>query len=234
MYRRVTLGFAALLWVAVFGASSCMWSDPESSPNIVPVINSFTIEGEAVESLRLREGDRPSITVVAWDGNGDEMGEDSFTWEAELGTIDGFGPSIRYEPPANIVWENPPQELIDTITVTITDGQPGSEPVSETLEVEIAPPCEASNQAPIIHSVEASPLSIDLGDRTTVTVDAEDPEGEALTYEWTPAFGYMEGTGPVADWVTTDVCCLAWYSVEVVVSDGCATSWSYVEVEVKP
>jgi hypothetical protein len=233
MLRNVTLTFAALLAVSGSLLASC-WGDPTPAPNIAPVIHGFTVQGERVDSLYLREGARPSITVVISDANGDEMNEDSFTWQAELGTLDGFGPSVRYVPPTNIVWENPPQEVIDTIRVTVTDGQPGSEPASATLEVEISPPCPAVNEEPIIHAITADPLEIDLGDTSVITVDAEDPEGAPLLYEWTPPFGYMEGAGSSVTWVSTDVCCDAWYSVEVVVSDGCTASWGFVEVHVTP
>jgi len=234
MFRSVTLGFAALLAVSAAASSSCMWGEPAPSANIPPVINDFTVGGEVVQRLRLREGEKPTITVVVWDGNGDQMVEENFTWEAALGSLVGVGPSVRYEMPAGIVWENPPQELIDTVTVCVTDGQPGSEPVCKSLEIEILPPCPEINAEPIVHSITATPDDIDLGDTSTITIDAEDPEGEALSYEWTPPFGYMEGTGASVIWVSTDVCCLAWYDVQVVVSDGCTSTWTTVGVYVRP
>jgi hypothetical protein len=230
MFRSVTWTFAALL--VVVGSSSCMWGDPEPSPNIQPEINAFTVGGEPVQTLRVREGEKLMITVIVWDGNGDKIVEENFTWEAELGSIDGFGPSVRYEPPTDIVWEDPPQLIIDRVTITVTDGQPGSEPVTRFIDVEILPPCPADNQEPIIHSITPLPEMIDLGDRSTITIVAEDPEGEDLTFEWTPPFGYIEGTGATVDWVSTDVCCTAYYDIEVVVSDGCKETWTYVSVYV--
>jgi len=233
MFRGVTQTFVVVLALTVVGSSGCWWSDAEPSPNIPPAINSFTVGGEVVETLRLREGEKPTITVIAWDGNGDQMVEENFTWEAELGTIVGFGPSVRYEPPTDIVWENPPQEVIDTVTVTVTDGQPDSEPVTRSIEVVILPPCPSDNQEPVVNSMTADPVMIDLGDSATITVDAVDPEGEDLTYEWTPPFGYIEGTGDTVEWVSTDVCCTAYYDIEVVISDGCKETWTFVSVWVE-
>ncbi len=233
MFRGVTQSLVVVLAVMVGLSAGCLWSDAEPSPNIAPAINGFTVGGEVVETLRLREGEKPTITVVAWDGNGDTMVEENFTWEAELGSIVGFGPSVRYEPPTDIVWENPPQEVIDTVTVTVTDGQPDSEPVTRSIEVVILPPCPSDNQEPVVNSMTAEPVMIDLGDSATITVDAVDPEGEDLTYEWIPPFGYIEGTGDTVDWVSTDVCCTAYYDIEVVISDGCKETWTFVSVWVE-
>jgi len=234
MLRSVTFGLAAVLAVTVVGSSSCMWSDQEPAANIAPVINAFTVGGEVVERMRIREGERPTFTVVVWDGNGDTLSTEYFTWEAELGTVVGEGPSVRYEAPAGIVWENPPQELVDTVTVTVTDGREGTDPVSKTIDIEIMPPCPEINAEPVVNSITATPDDIELGDRSTIVIDAVDPEGEALTYEWTPPFGYMEGTGPSVVWQSTDVCCLAWYDIQVVVSDGCTSTWTTVGVYVRP
>lgn len=234
MYRSVMLSFAVLMTVTVVGPSGCTWGDPSASNNIQPAINNFTVGGEVVERLRLREGEKPTVTVVVWDGNGDEMVPENFTWEAALGSLVGEGPSVRYEMPAGIVWQNPPQDITDTVTVCVTDGAPGSEPVCKTLDVDILPPCPEVNEEPIINSITATPDDIELGDAATVVIDAVDPEGEALSYEWTPPFGYIEGTGSSVVWVSTDVCCLAWYDVQVVVSDGCTSTWSTVGVYVRP
>lgn len=233
MYRNVTLSFVALLVAASLGSSGCMWGgDPEPAPNIEPEILSFTVGGEKVDTLRVREDETPSITVVAHDGNGDVLLEENFVWEAELGTVVGFGPSIRYEPPTDIVWEVPPQVVIDTVTLTLTDGRESSEPVTETLDIEILPPCPAVNEEPVVNSFTLSSEMIDLGDSVTITIDAEDPEGETLYYEWTAPFGYIEGTGSTVEWVTTDVCCTAYYDIEVLVSDGCEETWTFVSVYV--
>jgi len=90
------------------------------------------------------------------------------------------------------------------------------------------------NQAPVIRSVTADPTSIPLGASTVITVDATDPEGSQLQYEWTVPFGYVEGSGAQVTWVTTEVCCREKYPVQVVVSDGCAGTWAKTDVEVIP
>jgi len=42
----------------------------------------------------------------------------------------------------------------------------------------------SQNQPPIIRSLTAAPDTFYAGQITTITVDAEDPEGDPLSYEW--------------------------------------------------
>ncbi len=210
-------------------ASSC-WDDPTLGDNLPPHINGFIVDGERSDDIVLREGEQITVTIVAWDPNGDELGSDNIQWSCTDGAVEGEGSSVRIVAPTDIVWDNPPQQVIITCTATVEDGV--NDAVSKDLLVEVLPPCPADNEAPVINGVYAEPDAIDLGDRTRVWVDAVDPEGLDLSYEWTPPFGYIEGEGDDVEWVTDEVCCTEWYDVEVVVSDGCKTSWSFVSIHV--
>jgi hypothetical protein len=219
-----------LVLTGLFLGAGCYFEDPSDTENLPPVINSFIIEGEKTDLLVMREGDEVSVTINAWDPNGDDLLPENIAWETAEGTSLGTGPSIGVAAPAGIQWSTPPEPYRFTVTAFLSDGV--NPAVSRDLTVEILPPCEDSNQPPVINGVYADPEDITLGERTTVWVEAEDPEGRDLTFEWTPEFGIIEGTGDRVDWVTDEVCCTDWYDVEVVVSDGCKSTWGFVLVHV--
>lgn len=219
-----------LLLAALVAPQTGCWSDPQDGPNLAPEINGFIVNGERRESVVLREGESVTVTIVAWDPNGDAFGAERISWDASALTVEGEGSSVRLKAPEDIVWLTPPQEVLLTVTATVTDGV--NPPASRDLIVQVQPPCQSSNLPPIIHGVYSDPEAIALGESARVWVDAEDPEGLEVTYSWTPPFGYIEGSGDDVVWVTDEVCCTTWYDVEVVVSDGCKSSWSFVSIHV--
>jgi len=220
----------ALIAVAIALLAEGCWDDPRPAENQPARLNGFLMDGDPVQEVAIREGEQVTVSMVAWDPNGDELTPDNITWSCEDGSVEGSGSSVRIVAPTDIVWQTPPQEVTYTCTATITDG--ASDPDSASLTVEVLPPCPADNLAPEVNGVYAEPDHIQLGDKTTVWVDAVDPEGKTLTYEWTPPFGYIDGDGEQVEWVTDEVCCTAWYDVQVVVSDGCKSTWAVVQVHV--
>ena len=77
----------------------------------------------------------------------------------------------------------------------------------------IAPACDrtvpvsSASDAPLIRSVTASPEHITLGNSATLTVDAVDPAGGTLSYEWDAGLGDVFGSGPQV-FYTARPCCL--------------------------
>jgi len=75
------------------------------------------------------------------------------------------------------------------------------------------------NRPPVITSLEAeepgwtAPL-----DSLQVTCDAEDPEGDELSYDWSTTGGNISGTGPEALWTAPEE--VGMYDITVVVSDS--------------
>jgi len=75
------------------------------------------------------------------------------------------------------------------------------------------------NRPPVITSLEAeepgwtAPL-----DSLQVTCDAEDPEGDELSYNWSASGGNITGTGPEAIWTAPEE--VGMYDITVVVSDS--------------
>ena len=226
-HKTIVTGALAALILSLFGGG-CFWGDPpQEGTNWQPVINGFIVDDQEVTALYAREGEEKRISLVAWDPNGDSLLAENITWETTDGTIVGSGPAVRFVPPP-VAWEEPPQEVLVTITVTISDGE--TAPVSKTLEITMIPPCSDDNRAPTIDSITADPPRIDLGASSKITVQASDADGDTLIYEWTPPFGDIEGTGNEVYWVTDDVCCPDYYDIEVVVSDGCKSEWGFISV----
>ena len=74
------------------------------------------------------------------------------------------------------------------------------------------------NLRPIINSLEAeADWTAPLGS-LQVTCDAEDPEGDELSYEWSTTGGNITGTGPEVIWTAPEE--VGMYDITVVVSDS--------------
>jgi hypothetical protein len=84
------------------------------------------------------------------------------------------------------------QELVVSFTLQSTDGR---------TEVEAS-----VNRRPVLTGLSASPSRVDVGQTTTVTANVSDPEGEALTYQWsaTGCSGSLEDTTSASARFTPD------------------------------
>ena len=75
------------------------------------------------------------------------------------------------------------------------------------------------NRRQVITSLEAEePGWTDPLGSLQVTCDAEDPEGDELSYEWSTTAGNITGTGPEAIWTAPEE--VGMYDITVVVSDS--------------
>lgn len=74
------------------------------------------------------------------------------------------------------------------------------------------------NRSPIIRSLRADPPSIAVGSICTLTVEADDPEGDAITYAWYASAGDIIGQGPSVRY-TASFCCTGSNKVTVTVTD---------------
>lgn len=77
---------------------------------------------------------------------------------------------------------------------------------------------EDTNDNPTIASVTVQPATCNPGAVVSVTVSANDPDGDALSYDYTATGGAISGTGATASWTTP--LAAGSYSVTVKVSDG--------------
>jgi len=74
------------------------------------------------------------------------------------------------------------------------------------------------NYRPIITSLEAEADWTTPLDSLLVTCDAEDPEGDELSYEWSTTGGNITDTGPEVIWTAPEE--VGMYDITVVVSDS--------------
>lgn len=221
-----------LFFLATLLFLSCGWNEPELAENSPPVINDVLVDGDSIEAPTIREEQQVVLMAVVWDPNGDTLVPEGFKWEADEGTFESEGGSTAVWRAPTVSWEVPPQEVLIDIKVTVSDGRGGED--EKTITITVAPPCSPDNLPPVITEMTAEPDSIGLGDSSTINVEAEDPEGDTLTYEWIIPFGTYEGQRSEITWLATETCCRDWYPIQVFVSDGCKTSWAKVEVEVIP
>ena len=97
-----------------------------------------------------------------------------------------------------INWTAPATPGTYSITVTVWDnggfmGIPTSGTVStQTVPVEVS----VSNQAPVIGSFTADPISVFLSNTSNLTAVAADPDGDPITFSWTTNFGTVTPGAP--------------------------------------
>ncbi|MGD2064864.1 MAG: hypothetical protein PVI95_00225 [Dehalococcoidia bacterium] len=144
------------------------------------------------------------IACTASDADEDEL---SYNWSATGGEIDRAG--------ANVTWTAPSSEGSYNITVTVTDGRGGE--VMSFVVIEVS-----ENEAPAIADLIADlDWTLPLGS-LQVMCDAEDPDEDDLSYEWTVDGGDISGTGAVVNWTAPQE--FGVYKITVTVKDGHGSS----------
>jgi hypothetical protein len=97
-----------------------------------------------------------------------------------------------------------------------------------------SPATGGENHPPLIESLSASPSVIGQAQTTVIECVASDPDGDALSYQWSAEQGHISGQGPSVTWTSPDAC--ADYIVTVTVTDskGAKTSQSVTITVKKP
>jgi len=151
-------------------------------------------------SARVFPSGSTHIVCITSDPDGNEL---SYEWSATAGEIHGEG--------ATVTWIAPDYEGIYSVSVTVTDGRGGEVTGHATITVK-------ANEPPTITSLTADAPWTTPSGSLQVTCEAEDPDRDELTYEWTATAGNITGTGAAASWTAPDE--LGMYDITVVVSDG--------------
>ncbi|MEW5766019.1 MAG: PKD domain-containing protein [bacterium] len=89
---------------------------------------------------------------------------------------------------------------------------------------------ESENQPPVINDLSAYPTTVETGDTTTITVKAEDADGDALTYSWIYEPGSITGRGESITWTAPPTA--GAYTITVTVDDGQTQVRQHIEITV--
>jgi len=76
----------------------------------------------------------------------------------------------------------------------------------------------AVNHPPVIDSLTAERERVRKAMTSTIECIASDPDGDKLSYIWSPSGGNISGEEPVATWVAPNA--YGTYTVTVIVTDG--------------
>ena len=90
------------------------------------------------------------------------------------------------------------------------------------------------NLSPVVKSVSVDPLYITVGSSATITVDAADPDGDAISFSWSTPLGDIIGSGSQVRY-TAAYCCVGTNSITIIVEDtrGAKVSKT-VNIEINP
>ncbi|WP_395833011.1 kelch repeat-containing protein [Cystobacter fuscus] len=149
---------------------------PPAFDNEAPLID--FLEASAIS---VPAGGSLSLVASAHDPNpGDLL---SYDWTATAGSFSS--PSK-----ASTSWTAPASTGIQTLTLTVTDSRGLSSRVVLAIQVSRnggmaeAQLSIAFNSSPRVASLTASPTRLPVGQTTSVSVSASDPDGDSLSYAW--------------------------------------------------
>ena len=143
------------------------------------------------------------VVAEVVDPDGDEL---EYLWTATAGTISGDGPSAT--------WQAPSQKGLQTISLEVRDSRDGKDSREVTFTVITPLP---NNDNPVINSLTAQPDTVQITENSTIRVDADDPDGDPLSYSWSKSGGTLNRSGSQVTWTAPIE--VGTYVVSVSVSD---------------
>lgn len=203
MTRNRLIAVILVMSIAVaIAAVSC--TDEASDPPVItdppgttdpPVITDLEVTSDRVFPSGSTE-----IVCVASSPDGEEL---MYEWSCDDGEIEGTG--------ATVTWTAPDSEGVYTITVTVTSGSGGQDTRDTTIEVQ-------ANRPPIITSLTADEAWTTPAGYLQITCEAEDPDGDELSYVWTATDGSISGTGATVTWTAPED--VGEHDITVIADDG--------------
>ncbi len=165
--------------------------------NYPPRIKSLSSEDQV-----LIYSDSTNIFCTAEDKDDDPL---LYQWQASGGSFTGNG--------SEIIWQAPTTEGSYLIICSVDDDHGGT--ASDSIYINVT---EFINNDPVITGMTAHPRKINLGSDSQIYCAAEDPDGDILTYVWSPGSGTISGSGAEVTW-TAPVTAGNYY-IACLVSDG--------------
>jgi len=198
----------------VIKVGTAYWPEKAAPVNHPPTVSCT----EDKNMVYLDSGDPVVVTCTGSDPDNDPL---TYTWSSTCGKVDGIGPQVRWLSAGVPVGSC-------TITAKVDDGRGGAANSNVAVRVEPKP-----NRPPTI-TCSADRSSVFAGEKVHITTNANDPDGDPLTYTWRTNGGQIVGNGSAVDLDTSGLA-PGNYVVTVRVDDGhggaadCSST-----VEVKP
>lgn len=200
----VIAAVVVLALAAIFGAQSGWFGalsgkgdgSPTEDANSRPVIAGLSAATDRIMPLAIIP-----VSCDAVDPDGDVL---VYSWSTSGGDIAGDGPDVQ--------WHAPDTEGLYRVFISVSDGLGGIAESSLALAVR-------TNNAPEILVME-SELGDDVGwvvpgARVYIRCDAEDQDGDEMSYNWSVTEGELFGQGPAVIWLAPATLGLHWITVEV-------------------
>jgi len=168
--------------------------------NQAPVISSITADQR--ETI---PGGKLKITCYASDPDNDEI---NFSWECTGGNLEIDGPNVIWEAPE---WEAAAKTEEYQIIVTVKDKTGASTKSQLTVQV-------TKNQPPLISKLVADPTIVRPGAASNIMCDANDPDGDEISFNWSVKDGKISGVGKRIMWIAPTN--PGTYNIEVLVRDN--------------
>ena len=138
------------------------------------------------------------------------------------------GPSVV----GTLSWSTPAPGTY-TVVCGVQDGGGGFGALTAFRSVAVTVTEPVRGEPPVVDALEVSHAQVFGGQTVGVNAAAHDPEGEALTYVWTPSAGALSGVGARVDWTLPEA--PGAYTLSLVVRDPAgmtATRMAQVAVRV--
>ncbi len=183
-------------------------------PNQLPVI----LFGPSASATIVPSGGETNLSVSADDLDGDVL---SYQW-TQINPANPQGIfSSRFSRVTNWTAPTVTTPINFTLQVSVADGKGGV--VNATIAILVQPP-GVSNRNPIITSgPSASPPALDEGKSTILSVEASDPDGDNLLFEWkktSPVPEEVVGRQKMIQWTAPEMNADTNFTFSVSITDG--------------
>jgi len=160
------------------------------------------IKALASDSTTILYNQKINIYCTAFDRDIDQL---IYSWSVN-GEILAVDSSV-------LIWEAPELDSVFTIYCSVSDGV--APVIRDSIQITVT---ESINHAPIIEDMVATAGKIDMGDTTTISCIAGDPDGDMLEYFWSADYGLLIGSDSTIAWIAPDS--VGYYFITCKISDN--------------
>lgn len=135
----------------------------------------------------VRQDGTVPLEVDAWDPDGDAL---AYHWSATAGSFNGSG--------GRVTWMAPPEAPAccavagpHSVNVTVCDTHGAAAVAGLTI---------GADRPPVINGIRPAASVVTEGDTLALEVDAQDPDGGSLAYEWSATVGVITPGGERVEW----------------------------------